>query len=64
MRRATEPFLRVLLRRPDADAFAAARKGVETPGMTVLGPEGETVATTAVGGNAAGLRGFLDDHAR
>ncbi|MEK7465787.1 MAG: hypothetical protein AAB074_00095 [Planctomycetota bacterium] len=59
--KASQSYVRILIRRPHAYAFVKANAGAEFPGLSVLNAEGELVATVAVGDNAAEVEKTLKD---
>ena len=61
--KASEAYIRILIRRPHSYAFVKAHAGAEFPGLSVLNAEGDLVATVAVGENAAEVEKALKDAA-
>ncbi|KAF0244307.1 MAG: hypothetical protein FD180_2634 [Planctomycetota bacterium] len=61
--KASEAYVRILIRRPHAYAFVKGHTGAEFPGLSVLNAEGDLVATVGVGDNAAEVEKALTESA-
>ena len=64
MVKVSERFVRLIIRRPHAYAFANEHKGAQIPGLAVLDAEGKLAGTADLDGDAAAIAKELEALAR